>query len=192
MIARYRGEHHARGIWQPRRPSNPSPGPAPNDSAAPAAELGPDSGLLEFRVAPESGPRVHHHTRTVVLLVLLGLIASLVGQRLGADPTTQSTLPGTPRQWVDAYEAAALDHPGRVCSQLFSPQLAAAYAAQSHISCAGYFARVSSSSLRIRGIYQDGDAAVVQMRQTVQHTNWAAILDRHGAGWRAVELIAIR
>jgi len=51
---------------------------------------------------------------------------------------------------------------------------------------------VSSSSLRIREIYQDGDAAVVQMRQTVQHTNWAAILDHHGAGWRAVELIAIR
>jgi len=93
MIARYRGEHHARGIWQPRRPSNPSPGPAPNDSAAPAAELGPDSGLLEFRVAPESGPRVHHHTRTVGLLVLLGLIASLVGQRLGADPTTRRPKP---------------------------------------------------------------------------------------------------
>jgi len=30
------------------------------------------------------------------------------------------------------------------------------------------------------------------MRQTVQRTNWAAILDRHGSGWRAVELFAIR
>jgi len=188
MIARYRGEHHARGIWQPRRPSSPLPVPSDPAAPEPTVELGQDGSLVEPDEPPAAGPRV---MRAVVVLVVVGLAASLLGQRLSGGPPAPSGLPETPRQWVDAYEAAALDDPARVCSELFSPQLAASYGRELHTSCVGYFARIHSTSLRIREIYQDGDAAVVQMHQTLQRLNWAAVLDRHRAGWRAVELIAI-
>jgi hypothetical protein len=58
---------------------------------------------------------------------------------LGQPATTGVRLPATPRAWLAAYEAAAIDNPHRVCSQLFSPTLASAYARGAHTSCTAYF-----------------------------------------------------
>ena len=70
-------------------------------------------------------------------------------------------LPASPRAWLDAYEAAAIDNPSRVCSELFSPQLAEAYGRAMRGSCASYFARITSFSVVVRRVLQDGDTAVL-------------------------------
>ena len=71
-------------------------------------------------------------------------------QQISQPPAAR--LPATPRAWLDAYEAAAIDQPSRVCSRLFTPALAAVYAHAAHTSCARYFKRVTSSSVTIRRI----------------------------------------
>jgi hypothetical protein len=99
-------------------------------------------------------------------------------------------LPATPRAWLDAYEAAAIDNPGRVCSQLFAPQLAQAYGHVVHGSCEGYFGQITSFSVAVRRVLQDGGTAVLELRQTVRPRDWAVVLDRRPGGWQAVDLLA--
>jgi hypothetical protein len=59
----------------------------------------------------------------------------------------------------------AIDSPARVCSQLFSPQLAEAYAKAVHGSCGSYFRRIMSFSVVVRRVLLDGDTAVLELRQ---------------------------
>jgi hypothetical protein len=98
-------------------------------------------------------------------------------------------LPATPRAWLDAYEAAAIDNPGRVCSELFAPQLAQAYGNTVHGSCDSYFGHITSFSVAVRRVLQDGGTAVLELRQTVRPRDWAVVLDRRRNGWQAVDLL---
>ena len=98
-------------------------------------------------------------------------------------------LPATPRAWLDSYEAAAVDNPGRVCAELFAPQLAQAYGNAVHGRCNGYFRRITSYSVIVRRVLQDGGTAVLELRQTVRPRDWAVVLNRQRAGWQAVDLL---
>lgn len=128
-------------------------------------------------------------TTALMLAVAIGLFAVSAGQGLTGGGRNSSPLPDTPRHWVDAYEAAVIDNPHRVCTELLSPQLAAAYAAAAHGSCNSYFAQIKSTSLRTRRILEGGSAAVVELHQTIEDTNWNVMLKRHGDGWQAVDLV---
>jgi hypothetical protein len=99
-------------------------------------------------------------------------------------------LPATPRAWLDSYEAAAIDNPRRVCSELFAPQLAEAYGNAVHGSCSSYFRRITSFSVVVQRVLQDGGTAVLELRQTVRPRDWAVVLNRQRAGWQAVDLLA--
>jgi len=99
-------------------------------------------------------------------------------------------LPATPREWLDSYESAAVDNPTRVCSELFAPQLAQAYGSAVHGSCSSYFRRITSYSVIVRWVLQDGDTAVLELRQTVRPRDWAVVLNRRAAGWQAVDLLS--
>jgi hypothetical protein len=102
----------------------------------------------------------------------------------------RSQLPATPRAWLDAYEAAAVDNPSRVCSELFAPQLAQAYGKALHGGCASYFKQITSFSVIVRRVLRDGGTAVLELRQTVRPRDWAVVLNRQPGGWRAVDLLA--
>jgi hypothetical protein len=98
-------------------------------------------------------------------------------------------LPASPRAWPDAYEAAATDNPSRVCSELFAPALAEAYATAMHGSCTRYFEQITSFSVTVRRVLEDRGTAVLELRQTVRPRDWAVVLSRGPAGWQAVDLL---
>jgi hypothetical protein len=107
-----------------------------------------------------------------------------------APGSARLRLPATPRAWLDAYEAAAVDDPSRVCSELFSPQLAGAYGkAMRGGTCTSYFERITSFSVVVRRVLQEGDTAVLELRQTVRRLDWAVVLSRRAGGWQAVDLL---
>jgi hypothetical protein len=99
-------------------------------------------------------------------------------------------LPATPREWLDAYEAAAIDNPARVCSDLFAPALARAYGKALHSSCRTYFSHITSLSVVVRRVLTDGSTAVLQLHQTVRPRDWAVVLSHRRHGWQAVDLVA--
>jgi hypothetical protein len=179
MIARRRGEHHVREIWQPR----------PATATNPRMTTSPHSWSAAAPTTDTAASQASRWRRTlrVITPVLAGGLAYLGVHQLLANQ--HSPLPATPKQWVDAYEAAAIDNPARVCNELFSPQLAAAYAATVHSTCTRYFARITSTSQRVRRILRDGGTAVVQLHETIDHADWNVVLERHAGGWRAVDLI---
>ena len=111
MIARIRDEHHT--SWARWRPT------ASREAAALA------------RAAPVSTARARALSWRGAVALLAAAAAIAAG---GLAPVGQLSagrgglrLPASPRAWLDAYEAAAIDNPSRVCSALFSPQLAEAY-----------------------------------------------------------------
>ena len=52
-----------------------------------------------------------------------------------------------------------------------------------------YFRRITSFSVVVRRVLQDGDTAVLELRQTVRPRDWAVVLNRRGTGWQAVDLL---
>lgn len=73
---------------------------------------------------PNSVPRRH-----ALALLIAGAAVAVGGVAAAgelASAPARLQLPATPRAWLDAYEAAAIDNPSRVCSELFAPQLAVA------------------------------------------------------------------
>jgi len=176
VISRHRGEHHAQGLWHPRRASAAS---------APALTA---SELAGARTARRRRSRAR--STLAMLAVAIGLFAVSAGQG-GSAPAArgESALPATPKQWVDAYMASAVDNPHRVCSQLLAPQLAAQFAAAAPGgSCTSYFSRVRSTSLQVRQVFHNGGTAVVELHRTIEKNGWTVILHHHGGGWRAVDL----
>jgi hypothetical protein len=173
MRSRIRGEHDTRwGRWRPA---------AARNLAAPA------HAAPHLRRPPKA-----LSWRQAVALVAAGAVITIgavaaIGE---LDPTpAPSRLPATPRAWLDAYEAAAVDNPSRVCSHLFSPQLAVAYGKAMRGSCGSYFERITSFSVVVRRVLQDGDTAVLELRQTVRPRDWAVVLSRRRGGWQAVDLL---
>ena len=130
--------------------------------------------------------------RWLVLLVVAAVACSAVGRAAGwlssAKPPAV-VLPATPRAWLDAYEGAAVDDPGRVCSQLFAAPLAAVYAHAAHGSCRRYFAHVTSSSVTVDRVLGDGDTAVLELHQVIGGLDWDVVLDRRPGGWQAVDVL---
>ncbi len=125
----------------------------------------------------------------LVILAVAILVASVAVSGVLSPVPAQRRLPATPRAWLDAYEGAAIDNPSRVCSELFSPQLARAYGMAVHGTCTGYFARITSFSVIVRRVLQDGDTAVLELRQTVRPDDWAVVLSHRPGGWQAVDLL---
>ena len=191
MIARLRGEHHEHWArWRPTPARPPSP-------AAESVEAYEDDAFLEDpgALAVGAGRPGRRRLARVIVVCFLGLrlartltrwllalaavsvayvaISWVVRQYTPHPPA----LPGSPQAWLNAYEAAAIDNPSEVCSQLFSPQLAASYAHQAHESCRRYFARMTSSSLTVRRVLEQDRTAVLELRQTLDHRNWAVVLD---------------
>ena len=72
---------------------------------------------------------------------------------------------------------------------LFAPELAEAYGRAVHGSCSSYFRRITSFSVVVRRVLQDGGTAVLELHQTVRPRDWAVVLDRRREGWQAVDLL---
>jgi hypothetical protein len=177
MIARIRGAHDAR--WGRGRPTK-----ARATAAAPARQTAP----VVDRQRSAEAPR-----RRVLWSSLIGVtvtVSCLTAIWWLSPSPARSQLPATPRAWMDAYEAAAIDNPSRVCTELFAPQLAQAYGEALHGSCTSYFKDITSFSVVVRRVLQDGSTAVLELRQTVRPRDWAVVLNRQPDGWRAVDLLA--
>ena len=58
-----------------------------------------------------------------------------------------------------------------------------------HGRCKRYFRQITSFSVVVRRVLQDGDTAVLELRQTVRPRDWAVVLNRRGTGWQAVDLL---
>jgi hypothetical protein len=196
MSARIRGEHDTRGAcrWRPSASRE-----EPTASAQKKIAAGSGNGLAPVGIAGRPGRGRSHGARrllrwAVVLAVAMlaaGLAAGWSVAQLSPRPgSTPARLPVTPRAWLDAYEAAAIDNPGRVCTVLFAPALAHTYANAVHGSCRGYFQRITSFSVAVRRVLTDGGTAVLELRQTVSPRDWAVVLDRRRTGWQAVDLLS--
>ena len=173
MIARIRGEHHMGGArWRPT---------ASRDVAAVA------------RAAPVSTARARGVSWRGAVALLVAAAAIAAGGLVAGGELSSGRgglrLPASPRAWLDAYEAAAVDNASRVCSELFSPQLAQAYARAMGRSCTSYFEQITSVSVVTRRVLQDGDSAVLELHQTVRPRDWAVVLSRRQGGWQAVDLL---
>ena len=147
--------------------------------------------VSEARAGWERGRTRHRLVLGALGILAVAIVAASVAVSGVLSPApAQRPLPATPRAWLDAYEAAAIDNPSRVCSELFSPQLARAYGTAVHGSCTSYFARITSFSVIVRRVLRDGDTAVLELRQTVRPRDWAVVLSREPTGWQAVDLLA--
>ena len=190
MIARIRGEHNAHwGRWRPS---------ASRENAAPGRPRVAAAAKDELAARDADGrPRGTRSRQRRVGRWIVGLAVAMIAGYLAVNWSVSELSPGlalprlpaTPRAWLDAYEAAAVDNPGRVCSELFAPALAAAYARAVHGSCADYFRRMTSFSVVVRRVLSAGDTAVLELRQTVRPRDWAVVLDRRRNGWQAVDLL---
>jgi hypothetical protein len=177
MIARIRGEHDPRwGGWRPTKA---------RDTADARAR---QTTLVVDRQSGADAPRRRVLWSSLIgVAVAVGCLAAIWW--LSPSPA-RSQLPPTPRAWLDTYEAAAIDNPSRVCTELFAPKLAQAYGKALHGSCTNYFKEITSFSVVVHRVLQDGDTAVLELRQTVRPRDWAVVLNREPGGWRAVDLLA--
>lgn len=127
-------------------------------------------------------------TRAIVGVFVLVLALAVVAVSFSRGGVAGPALPATPRAWLDAYEANAVDNPSRVCSELFSPQLARAYGHSAQSGCARYFANVYTRSIKVLRVWRDGATAVLDMRQVFGRIEWNVVLDRRSTGWQAVTM----
>ena len=178
MIAQIRGEHDPRwGGWRPTR------------AAETADARARQTTLVVDRQSDSNPPR--RRVRWSLVAIGLSLIVACLTAIWWLSPgPVGSQLPATPRAWLDTYEAAAIDNPSRVCTELFAPKLAQAYGKALHGSCTNYFKQITSFSVVVHRVLQDGDTAVLELRQTVRPRDWAVVLNREPDGWRAVDLLA--
>jgi len=127
-------------------------------------------------------------TRAIVGVFVLVLALAVVAVCFSRGGVAGPALPATPRAWLNAYEANAVDNPSRVCSELFSPQLARAYGHSAQSGCARYFANVYTRSIKVLRVWRDGATAVLDMRQVFGRIEWNVVLDRRSTGWQAVTM----
>jgi hypothetical protein len=135
-------------------------------------------------------PRRHGRGAVVAVLVVAVAVAGYAWARRAP---ASGRYPLTPRAWFDAYLAAAVDDPGRVCRVLFAPELAAQYRHSSRHSCRGFFSDVQDTAVRIAQIVAADGSAVIELRQThAPRYGWNVVLGRHDGGWQAVALVSGR
>lgn len=179
MTARIRGEHDTRwGSWRPGAARQPVAASSRLTATGPGRQRHGEGLLVR---------RMPWRLSAVGVLIAVVCVAA-VGWFSPAR--AQPQLPTTPRAWLDAYEAAAIDNPARVCSVLFAPQLAKVYENTIDRSCEHYFRQITSFSITVRRLLRDGGTAVLELRQTVRPRDWAVVLDRRPGGWQAVDLLA--
>ena len=169
MIARHRGDLRLHSSWRP-------------------------TGRL-----PAARPATHrsHRTRNRLhrawlLAPVVAAVALAIALAIRGGATPRAELPATPRQWVNAWAAAAVDNPGRVCRTLYAPALAAVYKPVTGRTCLAYFSNTESHSFRIGRVFVDGNAAAVEARQTGQRPHWGyftMLLSHVDGGWQAVDLV---
>lgn len=124
----------------------------------------------------------------VAALVLVVALAAATGFFTASAGEHRPALPQTPRGWLDAYEAAAVENPARVCSELLSAQLAGAFGHNTHGSCVRYFSDVYTRSVKVLRVWRDGPTAVLNMHQTFGNIEWNVVLDHRSGGWQAVDM----
>ena len=192
MIARRRGEHDSHwGRWRPivgRPPAASTRSIEVDERALPSPTIS-----RHRRGGPGLGLRLGLRRAARWLAAMLAAFGAYLVISAGLAELvagSRSRLPATPRAWLDSYEAAAVDNPGRVCAELFAPRLAQAYGNAVHGRCSGYFRRITSYSVIVRRVLQDGSTAVLELRQTVRPRDWAVVLNRRRAGWQAVDLLS--
>jgi len=190
MSTRARGDHD-RAYLRRWRPKQPGAGPRRRADAhppsAPPDQRLPDA-VLEIGT-PEPRTRSRAGRRALIFVV----VAALAGGGVASTrphTTPSAADPPSPRAWFDAYLAAAVDDPARVCRTLFASELAARYRHSRPGSCLAYFSEVQDSPVRIRRMIQSDGTAVIEVRQTDPRLAWSVVLGRHDGGWRAVELIS--
>lgn len=189
MSARARGEHDwpRTTAWRPARPAAVRPAPSgPVGTTALCAEPGDD---VDVEVIPRTSRSRRVWLAVAVLATAaIAIASSSPGESRGVAARAAS--PSTPRAWFDAYMAAAVDDPARVCHVLFAPQLAAGYRHSAAGSCESYFADVQDSAVHIQRIVQSHGTAVIELRQArAPRYRWDAVLARDAGGWRAVALV---
>ena len=190
MIARHRGEHDSHwGRWRPSAGRQAAAASRRQMEAAARDALSP---VVAARLRRGARSRVRRAVRWFVVLavaIVTGYLATSWTLTQRSSGPAQPRLPATPRAWLDAYEAAALYNPARVCSELFAPQLAQTYGKAVHGSCSSYFRQITSFSVAVRRVLQDGGTAVLELGQTVRPHDWAVVLNRRRSGWQAVDLL---
>ena len=159
----------------------------PKPVRPPTSRLAMTAPVLDRQSSAEARRRRVLWSSLIGVTVTVGCLTAIWW--LSPSPA-RSQLPATPRAWLDAYEAAAIDNPSRVCTELFAPQLAQAYGKALHGSCTNYFKQITSFSVVVHRVLQDGGTAVLELRQTVRPRDWAVVLNRQPGGWRAVDLLA--
>jgi hypothetical protein len=184
MIDRIRGDHDTGwGRWRPARQAN-------DRQSTTRGHLTPGRQSPTLRARARRWRRATWGLGTLVAVIVVVLAGAWrLEQHTPTPARTATRWPTTPRAWLDAYMAAAVDDPQEVCSQLFAPQLTVVYAKAAHNSCVGFFERMTSSSVIVRRVLSDGATAVLELRQKIGHANWAVVLDRRPRGWQAVDLL---
>jgi hypothetical protein len=187
MISRTRGEHDSQFL----RPWRPRPGHAYElaDDPVEFADEPHDLGV------PVRQPGWRRWARWIVVAMLLAAVGGYaLGARLRGPASARSAYPSTPRAWVDAFLASAVDDDApKVCRTLLSPSLADSYRHTRAGSCLRYFAGASDSAIRIQRIIELRNTAVVELRQRAAPRAWSTVvLDRHDGGWQAAALLSAR
>jgi hypothetical protein len=192
MSLRARGDHDGPLLrrWRPTQPgagltrrSGADAAPAPTDRVGDVTECAGTSRL--------TGMRSWRRPGRMVVWVLVAAVAAAGYASTRPAATRPGVYPRSPRAWFDAYMAAAVDDPARVCRVLFAPELAARYDHTRAGSCLAYFADVQDSAVRVRGLTTADSTAVVRLRQaTAPRYAWSVVLGRRGGGWQAVALIS--
>lgn len=139
-------------------------------------------------------PRAWHRRSwaLVVVAVVIVVAVAVIASQHDSREAVGTSLPSSPRQWVEQWTAASIEDPGRVCRQLFAPALAAAFKADTGRSCLDYYNDVNAKSFRIRHILVDGNAAAVEVREVGLRPNWGYVtmlLSRVRQGWQAVDIV---
>ena len=113
MIARDRGEHDSHwGRWRPSAGRHPA---AASPRQIDAAARGALSPAVAMRLRRSARSRVRRVARWLVAFAAVAgaYVATSWGLAEFAGGPAQPRLPVTPRAWLDAYEAAAIDNPAR-------------------------------------------------------------------------------
>jgi hypothetical protein len=191
MIARHRGDMRIHSRWRPV----PRPTPLePSESSAVDERLdAPMEETASLERQDAAAELQARRSRAPIAIATLAVLALIAGHQTIGHRAAMAALPGTPREWVDQWTAAALNDPGKVCGRLFSPALTAAFPRGWGRTCNAYFASARLDSFRILRVLQDGDTAAVEGREVAPaHRGWGyftMLLNRTKPGWRAIDIV---
>jgi hypothetical protein len=134
--------------------------------------------------------RHRRDTKTLTTLAIAIAIAiTITVRQLEQASAAPGQLPATPRGWLGQFSASILENPHEVCARLFSPELAAAYDTGRGVTCTSVLTHATSTPCAVRRVPQYRGTAVIELRQALQGSYWAVVLNRRDQGCRAADLI---